>query len=442
LKGGDERKMKAFYGSKISENMTKTPEGFLICFNVPIARTGWYEYLASEVGLQGNNIVKVYRSPEEVFDKKAIASFEGKIVTDNHPPELLTPDTSGLYIRGAMQNVRQSPNEPDLLLADLMVYNKGLIDEIENKGKREVSCGYEYILVPNDDGTYSQTNIVGNHVAVVDSGRAGDRVAIMDSKIQKMEGEKKRMSKVRIPRTTNSPISYFFQSFGLKHYAQDAEPEEFAEAVDALTEERAGEMRTPEKIKDAEVESSAEQEKEDQGMATLSAKVDQCMQMCQQVMEMMKGSKEEKPEDAIDNLISELSEGENSTGDEEESMTIPVEEMDEDIPDGHVVAPEDRPENPIQGADSAATVRALKTIKKVIASIPDAKTRKIACDSIMAEYKKANKPNRKLNGYAKIMQAQKQNALSQQQATDSAADKAAKLEAAHKAKNPHYKGEK
>jgi hypothetical protein len=436
LKGGDERKMKAFYGSKISENMTKTPEGFLICFNVPIARTGWYEYLASEVGLQGNNIVKVYRSPEEVFDKKAVASFEGKIVTDNHPPELLTPDTSELYTRGAIQNVRQSPNEPDLLLADLIVYNKGLIDEIENKGKREVSCGYEYMLVPNDDGTYSQTNIVGNHVAVVDSGRAGDRVAIMDSKIQKMEGEKKRMSKVRIPRQQRGPVTNFMAALGLKHFAQDAEPQDIAEAVDALAEER---EKTPE---DAEVESSAEQAKEDQGMAALSAKVDQCMQMCQQVMEMMKGSKEEKPEDAIDNLISELSEGENSTGDEEESMTIPVEEMDEDIPDGHVVAPEDRPENPIQGADSAATVRALKTIKKVIASIPDAKTRKIACDSIMAEYKKANKPNRKLNGYAKIMQAQKQNALSQQQATDSAADKAAKLEAAHKAKNPHYKGEK
>lgn len=431
--------MKAFYGSKISENMTKTPEGFLICFNVPIARTGWYEYLASEVGLQGNNIVKVYRSPEEVFDKKAIASFEGKIVTDNHPPELLTPDTSGLYIRGAMQNVRQSPNEPDLLLADLMVYDKGLIDEIKNKGKREVSCGYEYILVPNDDGTYSQTNIVGNHVAVVDSGRAGDRVAIMDSKIQKMEGEKKRMSKVRIPRTTNSPISYFFQSFGLKHYAQDAEPEEFAEAVDALTEERAGEMRIPEKTKDAEVESTEQQSQENAEMAALKQEIASLKEMFTQLMS---HEKEEKPEDAIDNLISELSEGENSIGDEEESMTIPVEEMDEDIPDGHVVAPEDRPENPIQGADSAATVRALKTIKKVIASIPDAKTRKIACDSIMAEYKKANKPNRKLNGYAKIMQAQKQNALSQQQATDSAADKAAKLEAAHKAKNPHYKGEK
>lgn len=428
--------MKAFYGSRISKNMTKTNDGFLICHNVPIARTGWYEYLASEVGLDGNNIVKVYRSPEEVFDPKAIASFEGKIVTDNHPPELLTPENSEIYIKGAMQNVRQSPNEPDLLLADLIIYNQRLIDEIENKGKREVSCGYEYILVPNEDGTYSQTNIVGNHVAVVDSGRAGDRVAIMDSKIQKMEGEK-RMNKVRLPKKTSGPMTNLMVALGIKHFATDAEPNEIAEAIDALAEER---EKTPEEMaKDAEVETPEEQAKEDQAMAEIKQEIAQLKEM---IMQMAKGSKEDKPEDAIDNLISELSEGENSTGDEEESMTIPVEEMDEDIPDGYVVNPEDRPENPIPGADSAAMVRALKAMKKVVANIPDSKTRKIACDSLIAEFKKSKKTSNKANGYAQILQAQKANALKQQKATDSAADRAAKLEAAHKAKNPHYKGEK
>lgn len=429
--------MKAFYGSRISENMTKTPEGFLICFNVPIARTGWYEYLASEVGLQGNDLIKVYRSPEEVFNNKAIASFEGKIVTDNHPPELLTPETSELYTRGAIQNVRQSQNEPDLLLADLIVYNQRLIEEIESKGKREVSCGYEYMLVPNGDGTYSQTNIVGNHVAVVDSGRAGDRVAIMDSKTQKVEGEKKKMNKVRIPRQQRGPVTNFMAALGLKHFAQDAEPQDIAEAVDALAEER---EKTPEEMaKDAEIESPAEQAKEDQGMAALSAKVDKCMEMCEKCMEMMQGGKDEKPEDAIDNLISELADGEKSTGDEEESMTIPVEEMDEGIPDGQVIAPEDRTENPIPGADSAVMIRALKAMKKVVAEIPDAKARKVACDSLIAEFKKTTKANNKKNNYAQILQAQKMNAMKQQKANDSAEDRAAKLEEAHRKRNAHYK---
>lgn len=431
--------MQAYYGSKISENMTETkPDNFLICFNVPIARTGWYEYLASEVGLEGNDIVKIYRSPEDVFDKKAIASFNGKIVTDNHPPELLTPDTAELYTKGAIQNVRQSSEEPDLLLADLIIYNRGLIDEIKNNGKREVSCGYEYILVPNGDGTYSQKNILGNHVAVVDSGRAGDRVAIMDSKNSNMEGEKKRMNnKIRIPKKTNGPMTNLMVALGIKHFATDAEPNEIAEAIDALAEER--EDTPMEKAKDAEVETPEEQAKEDQGMAALSAKVDKCMELCQKCMEMMQGGKDEKPEDAIDSLISELSEGENSTGDEEESVTLPVEEMDEGLPEGQIVSPENRPENPIPGADSA--IRLLKAVRESVAKIEDPKTRKAIGDSMTAELRKALKTNKKsnVNGYSRIVQAQRQNAAKQQQANDSASDRAAKLEAAHKSKNPHYK---
>jgi hypothetical protein len=408
-----------------------------VCLNVPIARTGEYEYLPSEIGLLGDGIVKVYRNESEVFSPQAMASFEGKPVTNDHPPDLLTPQNATIFSKGSAKNVRRSPTDTDLLVADLVIYDESLIDLVKNKGKREVSCGYEFNLVDNGDGTYSQTNIVGNHVAVVDNGRAGHTVAIKDSKNSNVEGEKKRMSKVRIPRQQRGPVTNFMAALGLKHFAQDAEPQDIAEAVDALAEER---EKTPEEMaKDAEVESPEEQAKEDQGMAALNAKVDQCMQMCQQVMEMMKGAKDEKPEDAIDSLISELSEGENSTGDEEESMTLPVEEMDEDIPDGIVVAPEDRPENPIQGADSAAMIRALKAMKKVVAKIPDAKTRKIACDSLITEFKKANKSTGKVNQYAQIMRAQQANSFKQQKANDSATDKAAKLEAAHKAKNPHYK---
>ena len=55
---------KAYYGSKISDNMTKTPEGFLICHNVPIGRTGEYKYLSCEIGQDGNNVVSVYRTDD------------------------------------------------------------------------------------------------------------------------------------------------------------------------------------------------------------------------------------------------------------------------------------------------------------------------------------------------------------------------------------------
>ena len=45
--------MLAYYGYTISPNQIETGEGFLICKNVPIARTGTQEYLGREMGLPG-----------------------------------------------------------------------------------------------------------------------------------------------------------------------------------------------------------------------------------------------------------------------------------------------------------------------------------------------------------------------------------------------------
>ena len=58
--------MIAYYGSTISKHMTQTPEGFLICRDVPIARIGTQDYLARELGLDGepDRPVTVERRPE------------------------------------------------------------------------------------------------------------------------------------------------------------------------------------------------------------------------------------------------------------------------------------------------------------------------------------------------------------------------------------------
>lgn len=76
---------------------------------------------------------------------------------------------------GAVQESGQ-----DYVVADLHVQDRGLIDAIQ-RGKREISCGYECEYVHNADDTYSQKNIRGNHIAVVERGRAGKRAAILDS---------------------------------------------------------------------------------------------------------------------------------------------------------------------------------------------------------------------------------------------------------------------
>ncbi len=57
--------------------MTRSPEGFLICHDVPINRTGVYEYYGSEIGKDGpdaDKTFKVLRRPEDVFKPAALAS--------------------------------------------------------------------------------------------------------------------------------------------------------------------------------------------------------------------------------------------------------------------------------------------------------------------------------------------------------------------------------
>ena len=183
--------MLAYYGTKISEHMTDTPEGYLVCRDVPIARTGDMVYRAGELELEGgpDRLVTVRREEADVFSPAAIASFEGKDVTAGHPAEMVGPENHAAYTKGHVQNVRR---EGDYLLADLLVKDAALISDIRNNIVREVSCGYHCQYVPDGSG-YRQEHIRGNHVAVVSRGRAGREVAIKDS--AEDAGKGKSMSK-------------------------------------------------------------------------------------------------------------------------------------------------------------------------------------------------------------------------------------------------------
>ena len=156
-----------YYGTRLSSDLSlREPEGYLLCLNVPVARSGTQEYLPEELGLPaGGEAIPVYRPEEEVFSPECMASFEGMIVTNDHPRE----------------GVNAENTHSDLLLADLIITDPDLIRQIMEEGKREISCGYTYEL-REEDGRYIQRKIRGNHVAVVDAGRAGPRVSIRDRK--------------------------------------------------------------------------------------------------------------------------------------------------------------------------------------------------------------------------------------------------------------------
>ena len=185
-----------YYGTRLSENISRRePEGYLLCLNVPVARTGTQEYLPEELGVSGSAMIPVYRPEAEVFSPETVASFEGMPVTNDHPPEGVDVSNIRALQKGHAHNVRRGTgDESDLLLADLIITDPHLIDQILDEGKREISCGYTYELC-EENGTYIQRKIRGNHVAVVDAGRAGPRVSIKDHKAKEPERSKPNMKK-------------------------------------------------------------------------------------------------------------------------------------------------------------------------------------------------------------------------------------------------------
>lgn len=188
--------MRFYTTSDISRNRSLTPEGFLICRNVPIARTGEQIYHGSEVpvtpGTDGT--VTIVRDEAEVFHPDTIASFEGKPFTLYHPEDAVTPENWSELSKGHAQNVRRGEGlEADTLLADILVMDRDTIDKLDDI--REVSCGYDAEYEEIAPGRGRQTKIRGNHVALVEKGRCGSLCAIHDHKAKDGEAEIKALER-------------------------------------------------------------------------------------------------------------------------------------------------------------------------------------------------------------------------------------------------------
>jgi uncharacterized protein len=172
-----------FYTTEqLGPKRSKTPEGFLLCEEVPIARTGLMMYAPGEVPIDPgpDGLIRVTRDEEEVFRPEFIASFVGKPVVNDHPPTHVTPENFRKYTVGVVLNPRRGTGiYSDCIVADLLIQDPEAIQAVED-GKREVSCGYNAEYEDTAVGAGKQYNMVGNHVALVDQGRCGSRCAIRD----------------------------------------------------------------------------------------------------------------------------------------------------------------------------------------------------------------------------------------------------------------------
>lgn len=182
--------MRYYTAAQLSERISETPEGFLLCEGVPVARAGELLYAEGELTAEDGSdaieakdgIIKVTRETDDLFSPETIASFEGKPVTLNHPDDFVAPDNWREVAVGHMQNVREGEGEDaDKLLADLLITDREAIYAIKSKTMREVSLGYDAEYEQLEPGKGKQTNIMGNHIALVRRGRNGPSVAIRDA---------------------------------------------------------------------------------------------------------------------------------------------------------------------------------------------------------------------------------------------------------------------
>lgn len=344
----------AYYGSQISPHLVDTPEGFLICKDVPIARTGPQDYLARELMLDGDpdRVITVQRYPEDVFEDATLASLEGKPVTDGHPPENVGPENYAAYTKGHVQNVRR---DGDYIVADLYINDANLANEVRNNVKREVSCGYlcNYVL---DGSGYKQTRIRGNHVAVVPKGRAGETVSIKDAAPEAEKGRKTIMSYWKT----------FLAAFA--GAAKDAEPEELDKMVE--TTAAALDAEPAEKAPDAEPakeEPAAEPAKDEETIEApkgddIGSKLDRILEMLEAKARGGRGEHPLHDETDLDEMIEKLS----GKGEGESALTIPVEN------------------DCATGPARDAAVELLKKVRPAVAAIEDKQTRAKVTDALLS----------------------------------------------------------
>lgn len=421
---------KAYFGSRISDHILKTPEGFLICKDVPIARTGTQQYRGCEFGGPvADGIYNVQRPEAEVFDRAAVASFEGKPVCDEHPEEDVTPDNYGRYMKGVCRDVRRGDGDlSNCLVADLVIYDADLIGKIE-AGKREISCGYDCLWNPTSDSSYDQLEIRGNHVAVVDRGRAGHKVAIRDAADDKKGGTK--MSKSLIGRilralardesTTPEDMEAAAKLAG----SSDAEPRPQPAPAPAPA---APATPAPAAVPQPENKPAAM----DEATEARFKKIEDALEAISSKLNPAQPAAEPK-KDALDALEEELQNKAPAAapaGDEDDVIEPPEDINAQDAAPEEDVEGECAP-NAKEARDAAMAL--IKNLKPAVAAIPNEAQRKRAADSLVILIKGSMQQDAQ---YGELMQMRRRNA-----AKDSkpAVDDYNLGREIAKRYNPHYK---
>lgn len=164
--------------------------GYFLVSDNPISKSGVFEYAGRNIpdAPDPDKMYKVYRSEKELNNPETLKSFKLMPIIDDH--EMLGKDATPVERKGMHGVTGEEVYFKDgVLYANLKVHSESLKDKIAN-GKKELSCGFYNDWTPQkgtfngESYDYIQTNINCNHIALVDAGRMGKDVAVLDEKDQ------------------------------------------------------------------------------------------------------------------------------------------------------------------------------------------------------------------------------------------------------------------
>lgn len=146
--------------------------GYLICENAVLGSTGYQDYLAHELDIEGvppNTLIRVYRPAEEVFKPESLASLENKALVVLHPDEMVNSTNDSYLRKGNVFNVRE---EDGVIKGTIQVTDADTIQKTRHT--KCLSLGYDLELEPMEgrDNVFIAKNIRYNHLALVPKGRS------------------------------------------------------------------------------------------------------------------------------------------------------------------------------------------------------------------------------------------------------------------------------
>jgi hypothetical protein len=171
-------------------NRTYDTNGWAEIKNNPISKAGVFQYSGRAIGADDpDKLYNVYRPAEELNNPDTIDSFKLLPWVDDHPYSVLGSESDGLPTadeKGVDGVIGENVYfENDTLYANIKAFTDKLASLIA-AGKKELSAGFRCVYEKasgNYNGQaydYIQRSIRGNHLALVEKGRMGPDVAVLD----------------------------------------------------------------------------------------------------------------------------------------------------------------------------------------------------------------------------------------------------------------------